>query len=143
MALSPVISEKIRQSFDAQAMMHTIGARIDAIEPGQVSLSVPILPSCTQQAGYGHAALSFALGDTAAGYSALSVMPDEAEVLTSEIKINLIAPAKGDRLVARGRVIKPGRRLVIVQSDVYAVENGEETHIAVCLGTMVPVMPRK
>ena len=143
MALSPVISEKIRQSFDAQAMMHTIGARIDAIEPGQVSLSVPILPSCTQQAGSGHAALSFALGDTAAGYSALSVMPDEAEVLTSEIKINLIAPAKGDRLVARGRVIKPGRRLVIVQSDVYAVENGEETHIAVCLGTMVPVMPRK
>lgn len=142
MSLSPELTVKIRQSFDAQAMMHTIGARIDTIEAGKATLSAPILDICTQQAGYGHAALTFALGDTAAGYAALSVMPENAEVLTSEIKINLIAPAKGDRLVARGRVIKPGRRLVIVQSDVYAVENGQETHIAICLGTMVPILPR-
>jgi uncharacterized protein (TIGR00369 family) len=142
LALSPAIIEKVHNSFDAQSMMHTIGARIDTIEAGLVSISAPILPGCTQQAGYGHAALSFALGDTAAGYAALSVMPEEAEVLTSEIKINLIAPAQGDRLIARGRVIKPGRRLVIVQSDVYAVTDGHETHIAVCLGTMVPILPK-
>lgn len=142
MSLSPKILEKIRNSFHAQSMMATIGAALDEVQPGQVTLSAPILDGCKQQAGYGHAALSFALGDTAAGYAALSVMPPEAEVLTSEIKINLLAPAAGDRLIARGKVIKPGRRLVIVQSDVFAVKDGIESHIAICIGTMVPILPK-
>lgn len=142
MTLSPKIFEKVHNSFNAQAMMRTIGARIDRVEAGLVTLSAPIHTDFTQQAGYGHAALSFALGDTAAGYSALSVMPEDAEVLTSEIKINLIAPSMGECLIARGKVIKPGRRLVVVQSDVYAVSGGVETHIAICLGTMVPILPK-
>ena len=66
-------------------------------------------------------------------------MPDDAEILTTELKINLLAPGEGDHLIARGKVIKPGRRLVIVQSDVYAVEDGRETHIAMLMGTTIAV----
>ncbi|WP_299351708.1 PaaI family thioesterase [uncultured Shimia sp.] len=139
MALSPVIKNKISASFSAQSMMKTISSEIVKIETGQVTLAAPILPECRQQQGFGHAALTFALGDTAAGFAALTVMPEDMEVLTAEIKINLLAPAAGDRLRAEGRVIKPGRRLVVVQADVYAEQDGSDKHIAVLTGTMVPV----
>lgn len=141
MDLSPNIKEKIKTSFAAQSMMKTMGIEIDRIDKGQVTLAAPILEGCRQQQNFGHAALTFALGDTAAGYAALSVMPAEMEVLTAEIKVNLLAPATGKRLRAEGRVIKPGRRLVVVQSDVYAETDDGEKHIAILTGTMVPVMP--
>ncbi|MBR9844293.1 MAG: PaaI family thioesterase [Rhodobacteraceae bacterium] len=140
--MSPEIKEKIEISFAAQAMMNTIGARIEDLAPDHVTLTSDIPTTCTQQHGFGHAGLTFSLGDSAAGYAALSVMPPEAEVLTTEMKINLLAPARGSGLRAVGRVIKPGRRLVIAQADVYALdENGTETHIALLTGTMFPVMP--
>ena len=142
MALSSEIKRKIETSFAAQAMMSTIGARIESIETGLVTLISAIPETCTQQHGFGHAGLTFSLGDSAAGYAALSVMPPEAEVLTTEMKIHLLAPARGTGLRAVGRVIKPGRRLVITQADVYALdESGTETHIALLTGTMFPVLP--
>ena len=137
----PDIEQKIRDSFARQSMMTTLGASIDNIGDGTVTLTAPILDIARQQHGFAHAALTFALADSAAGYAALTKMPPEAEVLTTELKINLIAPAKGARLIAKGRVIKPGRRLVIVQADVYAVENGTQTHVALAQGTMIPVSP--
>ena len=85
------------------------------------------------------AALAFALGDTAAGYAALSTMPEGVEVMTAEIKINLLAPGRGELLRATGRVLKPGRRLVVVTAEVHAIDAGAETLIAVLQGTMVPV----
>jgi uncharacterized protein (TIGR00369 family) len=94
-----------------------------------------VLPAFSQQHGYGHAGVTFALGDTAAGYAALSVKPEGAEVLTAEMKVNLVAPAKGDRLVAEGRVVRPGRRLVVVSAEVRA----GETLVALLQGTMIPV----
>ena len=140
-ALPPEIAEKIKLSFGAQSLMTTFGARLTGIERGQVQIQAPILPGSRQQHGFAHAGLTFAIGDSAAGYAALSVMPPDHEVLTTEMKINLLAPGRGDHLIARGRVIKPGRRLVIVQADVFAVSAGEETHIALLTGTMVPVTP--
>ena len=139
MTVIPGIERKIRASFAAQSMMQTLGSEIVQIAPGHVSIAAPILPGSKQQQGFGHAALTFALGDTAAGYAALSVMPEETEVLTAEIKINLLAPAAGNRLRAEGRVVKPGRRLVVVQADVYAETETGEKHIAILTGTMVPV----
>ncbi len=139
MDLSPVIRKKISDSFAAQSMMKTMAVEIVNMDKGLVTLASPILTGCRQQQGFGHAALTFALGDTAAGYAALTVMPEDMEVLTAEIKVNLLAPATGDRLRAEGRVIKPGRRLVVVQSDVYAQSANGEKHIAMLTGTMVPV----
>lgn len=123
--------------------MGSIMARIDELDEGRVVLSAPILEGFRQQQNFGHAALTFALGDTAAGYAALSVMPGDTEVPTAEIKINLLAPAMGDRLRAEGRVIKPGRRLVIVQADVYAETDDGDRHIALLTGTMIPVLAHK
>lgn len=121
--------------------MRTLGAQLDSVAAGQVVISAPILEGTRQQHGFAHAALTFALGDSAAGYSALSVMPEGYEVLTAEIKINLLAPGKGDRLRATGRVLKAGRRLVVVAADVYAIDEGREVLIAVLQGTMIPMAP--
>jgi len=139
--LSPEIEASIRRSFAAQTMMATFGADLVAVSQGHARIEAPILPGSLQQHGYAHAGLTFAIGDSAAGYAALGVMPEGSEVLTTEMKINLLAPARGERLIARGRVIKPGRRLVIVQADVHAVEDGQETYVALLTGTMIPLLP--
>lgn len=140
--LSPVIDRKTRESFARQALMTTFGATILDLAPGACTLAAPILPLARQQHGVGHAGLTFALGDTAAGYAALTLMPEEAEVMTVEMKINLLAPAAGDRLVAEGRVIRAGRRISAVTAEVFAETAGGRDLIAILQGTMVPVTAR-
>lgn len=137
--MSPEAIQRIQDSFAAQSMMATLGASLEAVGSGDIRISAPILPGARQQQGFGHAALTFALGDTAAGYAALSVLPLDNEVVTAEIKINLLAPARGDRLLAIGKVVKPGKRLCVVTSDVFAETDGTRKLIAVLQGTMVPV----
>lgn len=133
------IDPRIQTSFDRQSMMATLGARLVETGDGTATITAPILPCAQQQQGFGHAGLTFSIGDSAAGYAALTLMSETQEVVTAEIKINLLAPASGDLLVARGRVIKPGRRLMVVCSDVFAITQGQERHIACLMGTMVPV----
>ncbi|MBO6868877.1 MAG: PaaI family thioesterase [Thalassococcus sp.] len=133
------IRQKIRDSFARQSMMGTLGAELRSIENGRVEITAPIGDHIRQQHGYAHAGLTFSIGDSAAGYSALTVIPEDQEVVTSEMKIHLLAPARGTSLIARGNVVKGGRRLVIVTADVFAVEDGQETHVAMLSGTMVPV----
>jgi uncharacterized protein (TIGR00369 family) len=106
---------------------------------GHVEIEAPISEGSLQQQGFAHAGLTFSIGDSAAGYAALTVLPEDQEVLTTEMKINLLAPASGDKLIARGRVIKPGRRLVIVQADVFSLSGEDERHVALLTGTMIPV----
>ena len=130
---------RIHESFAAQSMMATLGATIERVDEGLVEIHAPILPGSLQQRGFAHAGLTFAIGDSAAGYAALTVMPEDCEVVTAEMKINLLAPGRGERLIARGRVIRAGRRLTTVQADVHAVDDGSETHIALLTGTMIPV----
>jgi len=132
---------RIADSFAAQTMMQTLGAKLDHVSPGLVRIAAPILPGLRQQQGFGHAGLTFSLGDSAAGYAALSLMPPDRDVLTVEIKINLLAPATGDLLIATGLVIKPGRRLMIVSAEVQARHDGKDSLIAVLQGTMIPVAP--
>jgi len=139
MTLNPEIDARVRASFAQQSMMHTLGAEIAALDAGRCSIRSSIPPSARQQQGFGHAGLTFSIGDSAAGYAALTCMELDSEVVTSEIKINLLAPAMGDYLLAEGRVIRPGRRLITVQSEVWAVTGDTRKQIAVLLGTMVPV----
>lgn len=130
---------RIRASFAAQSMMETLGARITNLSPGTCHIEAPILPGSRQQQGLAHAGLTFAIGDSAAGYAALTCMTEGQEVVASEMKINLLAPATGKRLIAEGRVLKPGRRLIVAQADVWAIDGESRRHVAVLLGTMVPV----
>jgi uncharacterized protein (TIGR00369 family) len=137
--MDPDARDRIHASFASQSMMATLGAELIGVETGLVRIASPILPGAQQQQGFGHAGLTFSIGDSAAGYAALTQIPLDHEVVTSEIKINLLAPAKGDRLIATGRVIKPGRRLFVVTSEVHAEVDGKQTLIAILQGTMVPV----
>ncbi len=131
--------DRIAESFAAQTMMATLGAELAEVAEGAVTITAPILPGTRQQQGFGHAGLTFSIGDSSAGYAALTMLPLDREVVTAEIKINLLAPARGEVLKAKGRVVKPGRRLCVVTSEVFAVDQGVETLIAILQGTMVPV----
>ncbi len=137
--LDPEIAAKVRASFAAQGLMQTLGARIARLGRGRVTIAAPIGPGVSQQKGFAHAGLSFAIGDSAAGYAALSVMETCAEVLTTEMKIHLLAPARGETLEAQGRVIRAGRRLVVVTADIHALEGDERRHVATLLGSMMPI----
>ena len=131
--------DRITRSFESQSMMKTLGARIHNIQKGKVMIEAPILPSTLQQQGYGHAGLTFSIGDSAAGYSALTLLPEDQEVMTAEIKINLLAPAEGELLLAEGKVVRSGKRLVIVTSEIKVLNDGQTKLIAIIQGTMVPV----
>lgn len=139
MTCSPENVARLNASFDAQSMMHSFGAVLTDVAEGYCKISAPILDGNKQQHGFGHAALTFGLGDTAAGYAALSLMDPKDEVLTAEIKINLLAPARGDRLEAEGHVIRAGKRLISVEAKVWAITGEARVQIAALLGTMVPV----
>ena len=136
---TPETDARIRASFAQQAMMETIGATLEDVTQGQVVISARVQDQFRQQQGVAHAGLVFTLGDNAAGYAALSVMPPGVEVMTVEMKINMLAPGQG-RLIAEGRVLKPGRRLVIVAADVWSEDaTGARKHVAALQGTMIPV----
>jgi len=134
------VAQAIRESFARQSMMASLGAELALVEHGRIEITAPVRPEFCQQQGFGHAAVAFAIGDTAAGYAALSVLPPGGEVMTAEMKINLLAPSSG-RLRAEGRVIRAGRRLVIVTADVWGDGEGDgaRRHVAVMQGTMIPV----
>ena len=138
MTLAPDTEAKLRASFARQGMMASFDAEIVSLEPGGVRIAAPLTEAVSQQHGAGHAGLTFALGDSAAGYAALTTIKGDADVLTVEMKINLLRPAIGERLVAEGRVIKPGRRLIVVQAEVFAEAGGERKQVALMQGTMVP-----
>ena len=120
--------------------MKTIGAQLESIEVGKVIISLELKPHIKQQHGFGHAGITFSIGDSAAGYAALTKMGEHQEVLTSEMKIHLMSPADGKMLKAVGSVLKAGRRLFVVQSNIYSVSEKKEKLIATMLGTMVPSM---
>ena len=137
--MDPTIDARISASFAAQGLMATVSAKIDRIEPGRVILSAPITPGVSQQSGFVHAGLTFALGDSAAGYAALTGFALDTEVVTTEMKINLLAPAQGKRLIAEGRVVRAGKRLTVVGAEVYAQGAGPRIHVATLLGSMMPL----
>jgi uncharacterized protein (TIGR00369 family) len=132
------VRARVAASFARQGLMATLGAELGEVGPGRVTIRARVRPETAQQMGAAHAGLTFAIADTAAGYAALTVLPEGQEVVTSELRISLLAPGLG-LLRAEGRVLRPGRRLVATAADVWA-EDG--THVATALGTMVPVTPR-
>jgi uncharacterized protein (TIGR00369 family) len=137
-----VTEARIRASFARQGLMRTLGASLDSVAPGAVAISLRPDPAISQQHGFVHAGALTAIADSAAGYASLSLMPPGTGVLSTEYKINFIAPAVGDRIVARGRVVKAGRTLTVAQSEVFAVSGGEEKLVALLTATMMAVVGR-
>jgi uncharacterized protein (TIGR00369 family) len=130
---------RVRGSFGRQTIMTTLGAEIAAVRAGEVEIVLPFSDRILQQHGFIHAGAVATIADSACGYAALTVMPRDAGVLTTEFKINLLAPAKGERLRAVGRVIRSGKKLVITLGEVFAEEGGARKQVALITATMMVV----
>jgi uncharacterized protein (TIGR00369 family) len=131
---------RVRRSFARQTYMTAIGAELVRVAVGEVDIALPFSDRLTQQDGYLHAGVVAGAADSACGYAALTMMDAGAEVLTVEFKINLLAPAAGESLVARGRVVRAGRTLVVCRGDAVMVTRGQENHVATLTATLISMM---
>ena len=123
--------------------MRTLSASLESVAPGLVEIALTPSAAVSQQHGFVHAGAVATIADSAAGYAALTLMPPGAGVLTAEYKINLLAPASGERLVARGRVVKAGRTLTLAQAEVFALTSGQEKLVALLTATLMAVEGRE
>lgn len=138
----PEFAARVRASFDRQAAMKTIGASLAGVEPGRVVIELPWAQPLTQQHGFLHAGMVATALDSACGYAGFSLMPADAAVLTIEYKINLLAPAKGQRFRMEGLVVKPGRTVTVAEGKAFAIEDGREKLIATMGCTLMAVFGR-
>jgi uncharacterized protein (TIGR00369 family) len=134
--------ERVEESFARQRLMSLLGASLTEAGGGRCIIDVPHRPELTQQHGYFHAGVTSAIADTAGGFAALTLMPEGSSVLTAEFKINLIAPADGERLRASAEVIRSGRTLSPVSIVVEVLKGGTWTQCAHMLGTMMCIAAR-
>lgn len=133
----PHFADRVRASFDRQNAMQLIHATMPVIEPGATEIHLPHWQGVEQQHGFVHGGVVGMIADSSAGYAAMTLVPAGASVLTVEYKMNLMAPADGERLIARGRVVRPGRTLIVTQSEVFAVRDGRETLCALMQQTIM------
>ncbi len=131
-------AERVRASFARQRAMALFGARMSEVGPGTCEIRLPYNPDLTQQHGYVHGGVVGAIADSAAGYAGMSLCPSGTDVLTVEYKLNLLSPAGGDVLIAKGRVVRAGRTLMVSSADVFSVEGGRERLCATLLQTLMP-----
>ena len=137
------LQRRVGDSFARQAAMTTLGAALDEVAPGRVSVLLAHRAALTQQHGYLHAGMLATALDTACGYAAFSLMPADAAVLTIEFKINLLAPAKGPRFRFEGQVVKPGRTISVVDGRALQIDGvGEEKLIATMMATVMTIVGR-
>jgi uncharacterized protein (TIGR00369 family) len=122
--------------------MKTLGAEISVLDHGQVEIRVGYRPTLTQQNGFIHAGVLTSILDSACGYAAMSVGPEKHDVLSVEFKVNLLAPAKGERFVARAAVKRAGKNLTVCTADAFAIQNGQEKVVATMLATMMNISPK-
>jgi uncharacterized protein (TIGR00369 family) len=133
----PDWERKVRDSLASQKVMHTLGAELASVVPGRCEIRLPCRDDLTQQHGFIQAGIVAAIADNAGGYAGFSLMPANASVVAVEFKINFLAPAAGDYLLAVGEVIKPGRTLFVTRADVYAWRGGTATHCAAMQQTLM------
>jgi uncharacterized protein (TIGR00369 family) len=136
-AVDAEFENRVRESFSRQGLMKNLGAELAQLGAGSAEIRVPFRMELTQQHGYFHAGVSGAIADSACGYAAYTLMPADSSVLTVEYKMNLLAPADGEKLMARARVLRSGRTLKICAADVYVEKNGAEVHCATMLATIM------
>jgi uncharacterized protein (TIGR00369 family) len=136
-ALDSGYEARVRESFARQGLMRHLGAQITELRPGHCEIRASHRGELVQQHGYFHAGVSGAIADSACGYAAYTLMPERSSVLTVEYKVNLLAPADGEELIARARVVRSGKTLKICAADVYVSKAGRETHCATVLATIM------
>jgi uncharacterized protein (TIGR00369 family) len=139
----PAFAARVRASFARQQIMHLIGATLSRIAPGAVEIHLPFRADLSQQHGFMHAGVITTIVDSACGYAALTLTPPATGVLTIEYKANFLAPAQGSHFLARGRVLRAGRTVIVCAGDVVAVQDGTEVAIATMLATIMAIAGRE
>jgi uncharacterized protein (TIGR00369 family) len=139
---SPEYARAVRESFERQRLMHTIGAEIASVEPGEIEIHLPYRIDLTQQHAFLHAGVVTAVLDSACGYAAFSLMSPGTGVLSVEFKTNLLAPARGDLLIARARVVRAGRTITVCEADAIMRSGDSDTLVATMLATMMCIQDR-
>jgi uncharacterized protein (TIGR00369 family) len=142
MPQNPEFERLVRESFAKQRAMATLGASLTLVDAGRIEIELPYREDLSQQHGFLHAGIVTAVLDSSCGYAAFSLMPPGAGVLSIEFKVNLLAPAKGDALVARGHVVRAGRTITVCQADGFMRAGDRETQIATMLATTMTVTQR-
>lgn len=136
----PDFEARVRGSFALQRVMETIGARLAHVAPGEIDIELPFRDDLTQQDGFLHAGVVSTVLDSACGYAAFTLMPADSRVLSIEFKVNLLAPAVGERVIARGRVVRAGRTITVATGDAFAVRDGGERHVSTMTATLMTVL---
>lgn len=142
-AVDPDYVARVRDSFSRQRVMQTLGAELTRVDPGEVEIVLPFRADLTQQHGFLHAGVVITVLDSALGYAAYSLMPPGHAVLSVEIKTNLLAPAKGDRLVAVGRVVRAGRTLTVCLGEGWMERADGREQVALMTATMIGLPDRE
>ena len=140
--VDPQFEARVRGSFARQGIMNHLGAEMTACGPGRCEIRVPYGDHLSQQHGFFHGGVVSTIADSAGGYAAFSLMPEGSGVLTVEFKINLTAPADGDVMVARGRVLRPGRTITVSCAEVSVVKAGSERVCAILQQTLMTITGR-
>ncbi len=138
----PAFEQRVRDSFARQRFMRLVGASLDRVAPGEVDIRLPFREDLVQQHGFLHAGVMTTVADSACGYSALSLMAPGEAVLTTEFKVNLLAPGSGEAVVARARVVKAGRTLTVSLAEVVALEGGREKLVLLMTATNMALRDR-
>lgn len=133
------VEARVRASFDRQALMETLGARLGRVAPGEVEIELPADPRLSQQDGFMHAGALATVADSACGYACLTLMPEGTSVLSVEFKINLMAPAVGDSIVARASCLRAGRTISVATAEVFARAGDSEKLVAAMQATMMRI----
>ena len=133
----PGFAERVRASFAKQHAMELIRATLPVVDTGRTEIHLPHWAGVEQQHGFVHGGVVGMIADSAAGYAAMTLVSASASVLTVEYKMNLVAPADGEKLSARGKVVRPGRTLVVTQAEVFAVKDGKEKLCALMQQTIM------
>ncbi|MGF1621808.1 MAG: PaaI family thioesterase [Rhodomicrobiaceae bacterium] len=139
----PDYRARVEASFARQRVMNTLGVHITDLQPGRIVLEMPYAAEFTQQHGFLHAGIVATALDSACGYAGFSLMAKEAAVLTVEFKTNLLAPAKGQRFIFIGEVLKPGRTLTVAEAKAFAIDGESEKLIASMTGTLMALTGRE
>ena len=134
----PDYEQKTRESFNRQAVMQTIGATLESIKPGGVTIELPFNAQYTQQNDFMHAGIISTVLDSACGYAAFTLMPAGADVLTVEFKVNLLRPAKGKFFTAKARVVKAGLSISVTEASLFSSDYGEK-EVATMSATMMAI----
>ena len=140
--ITPQKTADILSIFNAQGALKLIGARLIEIDDGVAEFEVEFRPELSQQNGFFHAGIIGTLVDTAGGCAGATQMPPGTNVLTVEFKLNLLAPGDGEKLRARGEIIKSGRTLTIAQGKVFVTKNGAETLCALMQQTLISILAK-